>query len=109
MPASVKHIANQLRSLQDYLCGKLYKQGFLDRPRKVSTTMLLKAGKNLQAKYMQTKPNTPPQIFNLMTTQAMAMKVAHSILTVETQGITQFIDYTSRIEKDANTKKRKSG
>ena len=108
MPASVKHIANQLRSLQDYLCGKLYKQGFLERPRKVSTTLLLKAGKNLQAKYMQTKPNTPPQIFNLMTTQAMAMKVAHSILTVETQGITQFIDYTSRIEKDANTKKKGS-
>ena len=106
MPDSVKHVANQLRSLQNYLCGKLYKQGFLERPRKISTTMLLKAGKNLQAKYMQTKPNTPPQIFNLMTTQAMAMKIAHAILTVETQGIPQFLDYTSRIEKDSKTKKK---
>ena len=106
MPDSVKHVANQLRSLQDYLCGKLYKQGFLERPRKISTTMLLKAGKNLQAKYMQTKPNTPPQIFNLMTNQAMAMKIAHAILTIETQGITQFLDYASRIEKDSRTKKK---
>ena len=108
MPASVRHVANQLRSLQDYLCGKLYKQGFLERPRKISTTMLIKAGKNLQAKYMQTKPNTPPQIFNLMTTQAMTMKVAHAILTIETQGITQFLDYSSRIETDARTKKKGS-
>jgi len=108
MPDSVKHIANQLRSLQDYLCGKLYKQGFLERPRKISTTMLLKAGKQLQVKYMQTKPNTPPQIFNLMTTQAMAMKIAHAILTVETQGITQFLDYSSRIDKDVKTKKQGS-
>ena len=108
MPDSVKHVANQLRSLQDYLCGKLYKQGFLERPRKISTTMLLKAGKNLQAKYMQTKPNTPPQIFNLMTTQAMAMKIAHAILTIETQGITQFLDYSSRINHEAQTKKKGS-
>ena len=41
MPDSAKHVANQLRNLQDYLCGKLYKQGFLERPRKISTTMLL--------------------------------------------------------------------
>ena len=68
--------------------------------------MLLKAGKLLQVKYMQTKPQTPPQIFNLMTTQAMAMKVAHAILTVETQGLIQFIDYYERIEKDAKTKKK---
>ena len=108
MPDSVRHVANQLRSLQDYLCGKLYKQGFLERPRKISTTMLLKAGKKLQVKYMQTKPNTPPQIFNLMTTQAMAMKIAHAILTVETQGITQFLDYSSRINNEAKTKKKRS-
>ena len=68
--------------------------------------MLLKAGKLLQVKYMQTKPQTPPQIFNLMTTQAMAMKVAHAILTVETQGLIQFIDYYERIEKDAKTKEK---
>ena len=104
MPDSVKHVANQVRSLQDYLCGKLYKQGFLERPRKISTTMLLKAGKNLQIKYMQTKPNTPPQIFNLMTNQAMAMKIAHAILTIEKQGITQFLDYASRIEKDSRNR-----
>ena len=106
MPASVKHIANQLRGLQDYLCGKLYKQGLLDRPRKVSTTMLLEAGRKLQAQYIRTKPRTPPQIFNSMTTQAMAMKVAHAILTVETQGIVQFLDYAVRIEKEAKEKKR---
>ena len=106
MPASVKHIANQLRGLQDYLCGKLYKQGLLDRPRKVSTTMLLEAGRKLQAQYIRTKPRTPPQIFNSMTTQAMAMKVAHAVLTVETQGIVQFLDYAVRIEKDAKEKKR---
>jgi len=106
MPDSVKHIANKLRGLQDYLCGKLYKQGFLDRPRKVSTTMILGAGKKLQAQYIRTKPNTPPQIFNLMTTQAMAMKVAHAVLTVETQGILQFLEYSSRIDKDAKQKKR---
>ena len=40
---------DQVRRLQDYLCGKLYKQGVLDRPRKVSTTMLIEAGKKLQA------------------------------------------------------------
>jgi ERCC4-related helicase len=108
MPDSVKYVANQLRNLQDYLCGKLYKQGFLERPRKISTTMLLKAGKHLQVKYMQTKPQTPPQIFNLMTTQAMAMKIAHAILTVETQGLVQFVDYAERIEKDAKTKKKGS-
>ena len=97
MPEAVIDIANQLRRLQDYLCGKLYKAGFLDRPRKVSTTMILEAGKRLQSKYIQTKPSTPPNIFNLMTTQAMAMKTAHAILTVETQGILQFLDYSKRI------------
>ncbi len=106
MPASVKHIANQLRGLQDYLCGKLYKQGLLDRPRKVSTTMLLEAGRKLQAQYIRTKPRTPPQTFNSMTTQAMAMKVAHAVLTVETQGIVQFLDYAVRIDKEAKEKKR---
>ena len=44
----------------------------------------------------------------MMTTQAMAMKVAHAILTVETQGMLQFLDYTSRIEKDAKDKKKGS-
>ena len=38
-----------------------------------------------------------------MTTQAMAMKVAHAILTIETQGITQFLDYSSRINHEAQT------
>ncbi len=108
MSASVIDVANQLRKLQDYLCGKLYKQGFLDRPRKVSTTMLIDAGKKLQVNYIRTKPNSPPQIFNMMTTQAMAMKVAHAILTIETQGVLQFLDYTSRIEKDSKSKKRGS-
>ena len=70
--------------------------------------MLLKAGKQLQAKYIQTKPNTPPQIFNLMTTQAMAMKIAHAILTVETQGIIQFLDYSLRIDKESKAKKKGS-
>ena len=105
MPGAVKDIANQLRKLQDYLCGKLYKGGFLDRPRKVSTTMILEAGKKLQRRFAQTKPSTPPNIFNLMTTQAMAMKTAHAILTVETQGIIQFLDYSSRIIDEAKAKK----
>ena len=108
MPISVIDIANQLRKLQNYLCGKLYKQGIIDRPRKVSTTMLIEAGKKLQITYMKTKPNTHPQTFTMMTTQAMAMKVAHAILTVETQGMLQFLDYTSRIEKDAKDKKKGS-
>ena len=106
MSPQVIDIANQLRKLQDYLCGKLYKQGVLDRPRKVSTTMLIEAGKKLQAQYARTKPNSPPQIFNMMTTQAMAMKVAHAILTIETQGILQFLDYTGRIQKEASDKKK---
>tara|TARA_B100001123_G_C15055563_1_gene925404 strand:- start:142 stop:921 length:780 start_codon:yes stop_codon:yes gene_type:complete len=41
-----------------------------------------------------------------MTTQAMAMKVAHAVLTVETQGVLQFLEYSFRIEKDAKQKKR---
>jgi len=105
MPEAVIDIANQLRRLQDYLCGKLYKAGFLDRPRKVSTTMILEAGKRLQSKYIRTKPSTPPNIFNLMTTQAMAMKTAHAILTVETQGILQFLDYSKRIIDEGKEKK----
>ena len=105
MPEAVKYIASQLRKLQDYLCGKLYKGGFLDRPRKVSTTMILDAGKKLQRRFAQTKPSTPPNVFNLMTTQAMAMKTAHAILTVETQGIPQFLDYSNRIMEDAKGKK----
>ena len=105
MPEAVKDIASQLRKLQDYLCGKLYKGGFLDRPRKVSTTMILEAGKKLQRRFAQTKPSTPPQIFTLMTTQAMAMKTAHAILTVETQGIVQFLDYSSRIMEEAKGSK----
>ena len=108
MSPQVMDIANQLRKLQDYLCGKLYKQGVLDRPRKVSTTMLIEAGKRLQAQYVRTKPNSPPQIFNMMTTQAMAMKVAHAILTIETQGVLQFLDYTDRIQKEARDKKKGS-
>ena len=105
MPEAVKDIASQLRKLQDYLCGKLYKGGFLDRPRKVSTTMILEAGKKLQRRFAQTKPNTPPNVFNLMTTQAMAMKTAHAILTVETQGIIQFLDYSTRIIDEGKGKK----
>jgi ERCC4-related helicase len=108
MPLSVIDITTQLRKLQDYLCGKLYKQGVIDRPRKVSTTMLIEAGKRLQITYVKTKPNTPPQTFTMMTTQAMAMKVAHAILTVETQGMLQFLDYTSRIESEAKDKKKGS-
>ena len=108
MSAIVIDIANHLRKLQEYLCGKLYKQGVIDRPRKVSTTMLIKAGKKLQLDYIKTKPNPPPQIFNMLTTQAMAMKVAHAILTIETQGVLQFLDYTSRIDKDAREKKKGS-
>ena len=108
MSPQVIDIANQLRRLQDYLCGKLYKQGVLDRPRKVSTTMLIEAGKKLQAQYARTKPNSPPQIFNMMTNQAMAMKVAHAILTIETQGVLQFLDYTGRIQKEAREKKKGS-
>ena len=40
-----------------------------------------------------------------MTTQAMAMKTAHAILTVETQGIIQFLDYSTRIMGEAKGKK----
>ena len=38
----------------------------------------------------------------------MAMKIAHAILTVETQGITQFLDYSSRINNEAKAKKKSS-
>ena len=68
----------------------------------------IKPNKKLQAQYARTKPNTPPQIFNMMTTQAMAMKVAHAILTIETQGVLQFLDYTGRIQKEAREKKKGS-
>ena len=105
MPEAVKDALCQLRKLQDYLCGKLYKGGFLDRPRKVSTTMILEAGKKVQRPFAQTKPSTPPQIFTLMTTQAMAMKTAHAILTLKTQGIAQFLDYSSRIMEEAKEAK----
>ena len=67
--------------------------------------MILDAGKKLQRRFAQTKPSTPPNVFNLMTTQAMAMKTAHAILTVETQGIPQFLDYSKRIIADAKGKK----
>ena len=38
----------------------------------------------------------------------MAMKVAHAILTIETQGVLQFLDYTGRIQKEAREKKKGS-
>ena len=92
-------------NLARYRVQPTLKGGFLDRPRKVSTTMIIEAGKKLQTRFAQTKPSTPPNVFNLMTTQAMSMKTAHAILTVETQGILQFLDYSKRIMDEAKGKK----
>ncbi len=50
LPASAARIRKDLRKLQDRLCGQLHLAGLLTRPRKVSTTMLLEAGRKFGLK-----------------------------------------------------------
>ena len=96
-----------MRKLQDRLCGQLHLAGLLTRPRKVSTTMLLEAGRKLQARLRAAGRDVPRQVYNLLSVQAMALKVAHALLTVETQGPTQFLDYAARMRKSSKSRATK--
>ena len=107
LPASAARIRKDLRKLQDRLCGQLHLAGLLTRPRKVSTTMLLEAGRKLQARLRAAGRDVPRQVYNLLSVQAMALKVAHALLTVETQGPTQFLDYAARMRKSSKSRATK--
>ncbi|OIR12568.1 MAG: hypothetical protein BEU05_03000 [Marine Group III euryarchaeote CG-Bathy2] len=107
LPASAARIRRDLQKLQDRLCGQLHQAGLLTRPRKVSTTMLLDAGKKLQARLRAAGKQAPRQVYNLLSVQAMALKVAHALLTVETQGPTQFLDYAARMRRDSKSRATK--
>ncbi len=99
LPESAARISKNLQKLQDQLCGRLYQAGALTRPRKVSTTMIIDAGRKLQAQLQAAGKKAPWNLYNLLSMQAMALKVAHARLTVETQGLTQFLDYAARMRE----------
>ena len=107
LPASAARIRKDLQKLQDRLCGQLHQAGLLKRPRKVSTTMLLEAGRKLQVRLRAAGREVPRQVYNLLSVQAMALKVAHALLTVETQGPTQFLDYAARMRKSSKSRATK--
>ena len=82
----------------------MYKRGFLSNPRDVTTSSLLRVGKEIQAKMMQAKGSAKYPFYHAMTTQAIGMKVAHAIQTIESQGLEQFLHYAERLEKDSKKK-----
>ena len=101
MAPAAAAVARELTTLQTSLCGQLKRQGYLTRSRQVSTTMLLEAGHALQARLRSAGPKPPAQIYQLLSVQAMALKLAHAIQVVETQGLTQYIDYARRLRRDS--------
>ncbi len=107
LPESAARISKNLQKLQDRLCGRLYQAGALTRPRKVSTTMIIDAGRKLQAQLRAAGKKAPWNLYNLLSMQAMALKVAHARLTVETQGLTQFLDYANRMPKRSSSRATK--
>ena len=107
LPESAARISKNLQRLQDRLCGRLYQAGALTRPRKVSTTMLLDAGRKLQSQLRAAGKQAPWKLYNLLSMQAMALKVAHARLTIETQGPTQFLDYAARMRKSSSSRATK--
>jgi len=104
MAPAAAAVARELTALQMSLCGQLKRQGYLTRSRQVSTTMLLEAGQGLQTRLRSAGPKPSPQFYQLLSVQAMALKLAHAIQVVETQGLTQFIDYARRLRRDSRTR-----
>ena len=101
-----KTVRRELKNALGIIGGEMYKQGFLSNPRHITTSSLLRIGKEIQVKLMQTKGSAKYPFYNAMTTQAIGMKIAHAIQTIESQGLEQFLHYAERIEQEA---KKKSG
>ncbi len=99
-----KTVRRELKNELGIIGGEMYKQGFLSNPRHVSTSSLLRIGKEVQARLMQAKGSAKYPFYNAMTTQAIGMKIAHAIQTIESQGLEQFLHYAERIEKGASKK-----
>ncbi len=51
---------------------------------------------------IQSQPNPDSSLFAALTLQAQAMKLAHAIEQVETQGSAAFVDYLEGVRSDAN-------
>ena len=99
-----KMVRRELKNALGIIGGEMYKRGFLSNPRDVTTSSLLRVGKEIQAKMMQAKGSAKYPFYHAMTTQAIGMKVAHAIQTIESQGLEQFLHYAERLEKDSKKK-----
>ena len=86
-----KMVRKELKNALGIIGGMMYKQGFLANPRLITTSSLLRVGKEIQAKMMQAEGSAKYSFYHAMTTQAIGMKIAHAIQTVESQGLEQFL------------------
>ncbi|HWG90679.1 MAG TPA: DEAD/DEAH box helicase [Candidatus Thermoplasmatota archaeon] len=98
MPDNLKRIAETLRAIYEEKIGNLQGLGVLSRrPTKVE---LLKLAGVLQAKIREAGQQPDSRWFSALSAQAAALKVAHALELVETQGLGAFETYLERLQND---------
>ena len=102
-PPGIQRVVEHLEGIQKKYLQRLQKFGLVGKTSRVSKRELLEIQKRIQGKIKASR-NPPRSLFVAASTQSAAIKVNHAIELLETQGVTSFKVYVSRLERDATSK-----
>ena len=98
LPNDLVEISEVLRKLLDEYGRELMRMGFMTSSRPMSTKYLLQIQQELQTRLRNNERTT--YVYRGMVVQSICVKLLHSIMLVETQGMTSFREYVKAIKAE---------
>ena len=107
-PPSIQRTVDHLNDIYKKYLLRLKKFGLVSRTTHLSKKELLEVQRKIQARIKASR-NPPRAIFMAASTQSAAIKVSHAIELLETQGVSSFREYATRLEKEAHSRSGSKG
>ncbi len=106
LPPSLLRVSGRLEEIQAEKVRQLKHLGVLKTGgSKPNRKELLEAGQRLQARMRQT-PNPPPELYQGLSLQAQAMKLAHAVELAQTQGAQPFLEFAAKLDGEESKASR---
>jgi Fanconi anemia group M protein len=103
VPVGMRKLADILRTLFDRYIQELVGMGVMIAARPPSIRYLLEVQRNIQARL--NKGERSHTLYNALSVQARAIKVAHALELAETQGLTALTNYLAKLREEGTSEK----
>jgi len=98
LPSDLTDISDLLHSMLDEYCRELIRMGFMSPARPPSTSYMLQIQNDLQLRIRNNERST--YVYRAMVVQSICVKLLHSIMLIETQGMTPFRNYVRSMKDE---------